>query len=572
MRPGRKISRAVGAAALLLGTVAGCSRQEVEPDPLAAPAAAGESAGPGVLFRDVTANAGLAFVHRNGGTGQRYIPEIMGAGGAALDYDGDGWTDLYFVQSGAVPGGDEPAAPSPNRLYRNLGAGSFVDVTERAGVGDAGYGMGSVAADYDNDGDPDLYVVNLGPDVLLRNDGDGTFSDVTRAVGIDSPLWGSSAAFLDAEGDGRLDLYVSNYLDFSLANHIVCGSPSEGLEAYCHPDVYPMAPDAFFRQRADGTFAEATVAAGLVDTTGKGLGVVAVDLTGDHRTDLYVANDSTPNFLYRNRGDGTFEEVGLFLGVAYNEDGRTEAGMGTDAGDLNGDGRMDLFVTNLDHETNSLYLAAADGFSDQTRSSGLFRGSFLQVGFGTDLADLDNDGDLDIVVANGHIIDNIELFDDAQSFAQPAQVFFNDGAGTFTELAAAAVGDPAVPRVGRGTITADLDHDGRLDLAITSNNDQARLFRNRWRAAGNWISVLLESERGNRGALGARVTVEADGREQVEERKAGSSYQTAGDAWLHFGLGASTRAGGLTVRWPDGQVQVLRDLPANRFYRLRQAE
>lgn len=561
----------------MLAAVTCCSpAPELEKSDFSASAApASASIVSGVWFADETDCVGLDFVHDNGGTGRRYMPEIMGSGGSALDYDGDGWVDLYFVQSGRVPGAAGSAGrsgtPPVNRLYRNLGNSRFIDVTERAGAGDSGYGMGAVAADYDNDGDIDLYLINFGTDTLLRNDGDGTFTDVTRAAGIHSPLWGSSAAFLDADADGLLDLYVVNYVDFSVEQHIVCGAPSKGIEAYCHPDVYPMAPDVFFHQRADGTFVPATEEVGLTDITGKGLGVVVADVTGDELVDLYVANDSTPNFLFRNRGGGRFEEVGLVLGVAFNEDGRTEAGMGTDAGDVDGDGRLDLVVTNLAHETNTLYLASAGGFSDHTRSSGLYQGSFLRVGFGADLADFDNDGDLDLLVTNGHIIDNVELFDDAQSFAQPSQLFLNDGAAHFSEITPQHLGDLSHPRVGRGTITLDFDRDGRLDVAISSNNDRARLFRNTHESDRNWLAFRLESGVGNRQALGGRVTVEAGDRAMVQEVKAGSSYQTSGEVWLHFGLAGAMSTEQVTVRWPSGTRQVLNNLPANRFYVLSEA-
>ena len=417
--------------------------------------ASGETASE--FTRDVTKSSKLDFVHANGGTGKKYLPEIMGSGGCALDFDGDCLIDVYLVQSGKLPGSDYQSAQVVNRLFRNLGDGTFRDVTEASGTGDPGYGMGAVAGDYDNDGDPDIYVVNFGSDVLLRNNGDGTFTDVTKEAGIDSPLWGSSAAFLDADGDGNLDLYVVNYLDFTVDKHVDCGTPSKGISSYCHPDVYPMAPDVFFRNRGNGTFEKATDVAGLLDTTGKGLGVVAADFSNDGWPDIYVANDSTPNFLYLNKRNGAFEEVGLFLGVGYNEQGFTEAGMGTDAGDLNADGYLDIFVTNLNNETNALYLGGPEYFSYQTRYSGIYEGSFPVVGFGTDLLDLDNDGDLDILVTNGHVIDNIELIDDSQSFKQPCQVFLNEGGATFREMAPSAIGDISKARVGRGTITLDFE-------------------------------------------------------------------------------------------------------------------
>ncbi len=547
----------------LVGLIVAACDRGAEPTP-PRPAA---KAAPGLFFAEVTTEAGLDFVHANGGSGRKYLPEIMGAGGSALDYDGDGWIDLYLVQSGSLPG--TPGEPSPNRLYRNSGDGRFVEVTAAAGVGDTGYGMGSVAADYDADGDPDLYVVNFGPNVLYRNEGDGTFTDVTASAGVGDPAWGSSAAFFDADRDGHLDLYVVNYLEFGIDTHVDCGTPSQGILSYCTPDVYPAAADRFFRNSGDGTFVDATEASGLVETTGKGLGVVAADLTGDGWPDLYVANDSTPNFLFVNDGHGGFSEQGVAYGVSHNEDGMTEAGMGTDSGDVDRDGWPDLIVTNLSGETNALYLGGPGYFRYATRHAGLYAPSWLPVGFGTDFADFDSDGDLDLVVANGHVIDNIELIDDAQSFAQPAQLFLNDGLGGLTLLPSEGAGDISRPRVGRGSITLDYDNDGRLDLIITENSGPARLYRN-LAAGGNWIGFDLRAERGNRDAIGAQVTISAAGQRLTEEKKAGSSYQTSGDPRLHFGLGAAARAE-VRVRWPDGSEVEYGELPAGRYHALTDA-
>ncbi|MEE8585649.1 MAG: CRTAC1 family protein [Acidobacteriota bacterium] len=521
-----------------------------------------------IIFQDVTQQAGIDFVHDNGATGRKHLPEIMGSGGCALDFDGDGWIDLYLVQSGSLPGAKGSKAQPVNRLFRNRGDGTFEDVTRRSGAGDSGYGMGCVASDYDNDGDPDLYLVNFGPDVLLQNKGDGTFADVTAQAGIDSPLWGSSAAFFDADLDGDLDLYVVNYLEFRVEEHIDCGSPSKGFLSYCHPDAYPMSPDAFFLNRGDGTFEEATAMAGFTDRTGKGLGVVAADFNNDHRPDVYVANDSTPNFLYLNQGEGHFEESALFWGVGYNENGLTEAGMGVDAGDVNGDGLLDIVVTNLSQESNALYLGGAQEYSYHSRKSGLYEPSLIPVGFGVDLLDLDNDGDLDLFVSNGHVIDNIERIDDAQTFRQPSQAFRNDGEGNFAELPAAMLAGLSIPRVGRATVTLDYDNDGRLDVLVSYNNDRARLFRNLYPRAGNWIGFILSSQQGNRDALGARVRIESGGRAQTAERISASSYQSSNDPRLHFGLGSASQADQVTIRWPSGKVQILRNLSAGRYHRI----
>jgi len=494
----------------------------------------------------------------------------MGAGGSALDYDGDGWMDLYLIQSGALPGSEVEISATGNRLFRNTGDGSFEDVTAAAGVGDNGYGMGSAAADFDNDGDADIYVVNFGRDVVYQNNGDGTFSDVTGESGMVNGNWGSSAAFLDGNGDGKLDLYIANYLQFSVAGHVDCGTPGKGIWSYCHPDVYEMAADVYFSGNGDGTFTEATEESGLLDTSGhgKGLGVVAADFDNDQDTDIYVANDSTPNHLYLNRGDGTFEEAGLFMGVSHNDDGMTEAGMGTDAGDVNGDGRLDLIVTNLSAETNALYLGGEHFFDYGSRAAGLYEGSLMPVGFGVDLLDIDNDSDLDMFVTNGHVIDNIELSDDSQSFRQPSQIYLNDGTGRFALVAENLAGDIAEPGVGRGTITVDYDNDGDLDLVVTRNGEAANLYRNDWHDQGNWIGFSLTATEGNRDAIGARVIVEVAGRRIVAEKKAGSSYQTSGDPRMHFGLGGNAAATRVTVRWPGGGEDVFDALQGGRYYRI----
>lgn len=523
-------------------------------------------------FTDIADAAGLDFAHVNGASPRKYLPEIMGAGGSVLDYDGDGWMDVYLVQSGGLPGSDVEMPDSGNRLFRNRADGTFEDVTQSASVGDTGYGMGAVAADYDNDGDTDIFVVNFGRDVLYRNNGDGSFTDVREASGIDDQSWGSSAAFFDADGDGNLDIYIANYLDFTVASHVDCGTPSKGIWSYCHPDVYDMQADIFYRGDGHGNFSDATEASGLLDTSGhgKGLGVVAVDLDDDGDTDIYVANDSTPNYLYRNLGGGKFEEVGLFTGTSHNDDGMTEAGMGTDAGDVNGDGRADLIVTNLSAETNSLYIGGEDFFDYGTRGAGLYEGSLMQVGFGVDFLDIDNDTDLDMFVTNGHVIDNIELTDDSQSFRQPSQLFLNDGSGRFALVAAKVSGDIAKPGVGRGTMTFDVDNDGRLDVVVTRNNAAVNLYRNVWQSAGNWIGFDLQGRDGNRDAIGARVIVEVSSRSMVAEKKAGSSYQTSGDPRLHFGLGEGDNALRVTVHWPGGGEDVFEKLAGGRYYRLVQ--
>ena len=557
------------AAAWLAAAVlsAGCAG-DPEPAPAPSPARAAPPPAPAAAwFRDVSEEAGLDFRHETGATGRKYLPETMGAGVAVLDYDGDGRMDLYFVQSGPISGPRE-AAP-PNRLYRNLGDGRFEDVTESSGAGSRGYGQGVVAADHDGDGDTDLYVLNFGPNELLENQGDGTFREVGREAGVADGRWGSSAAWFDADGDGDLDLYVVNYLDMSLETHVDCGDVARGRLAYCHPDAYPHSPDVFYRNRGDGTYEDATVESGCTDRDGKGLGVIAGDFDDDGDEDLYVANDSTPNFLLVNDGAGRFEESGLFLGVSHDEEGLTQAGMGVDSGDVDGDGRLDLFVTNLSRESNALYLNDEPAFEYASRTHGLQGPSFPQVGFGTDLGDFDDDGDLDLFVTNGHVIDNIELFDEGLTWRQPGQLFRNDGTGRFAEVGRAECGGPCEERVGRSVAALDYDDDGRLDLVVTENGGPARLFRNEIGEPGRFLGLRLEGRPPNTGAVGARVSIEAAGRGQLRELRAGGSYQAGADPRLHFGLGSAASAT-VIVRWPDGSSEALGELEAGRYHRVVQ--
>ena len=554
---------------MLVAAAAGCRRAEAPPP---AATAAPPRPAPAVFFEDVTDASRIAFVHDRGAEGRRYLPETMGSGGCALDADGDGRLDVYLVQSGPVPGSGSTRPKLPNRLFRNRGDGTFEDVTESSGTGDTGFGMGATCADSDGDGDTDIHVVNFGRNVLLRNDGTGRFTDVTAQAGIGGggETFGSSSAFLDGDGDGDLDLFVANYVDFTVATHVTCKERGV-LEAYCHPDVYRATPDTYWENRGDGTFVDGTARAGLAESTGKGLGVVVLDFDGDADPDVYVANDSTPNQLWRNDGTGRFEDVALAMGVAFSEDGKALAGMGVDAGDVDGDGRLDLVVTNFAGEPNSIYLNGERGFRNATRRLGIHAPSMSMLGFGCDLLDADDDGDLDLLVANGHIIDNIREVDPEQTPQQPCQLFLNDGTPPLREVPAARLGSLATPAVARGTITADFDSDGRLDVLVTASGGPARLHRNVFPEAGRFIGFLLQGRSVNRDGIGARVTVEAGGRRQVEERRSGSSYQTSGDPRVHFGLGAETVAT-VTVRWSATSSEVHEGLQAGRYWLLVEGE
>jgi len=514
-----------------------------------------------VTFTDVTAEVGISFRHEDGGSGRRYMVETFGGGVLAFDYDSDELPDLLFVNGAPLPGTDGPRRG--NALYRNLGDGTFRDVTSEAGLVGEGYGMGGAASDLDNDGDLDVLVTAFGENQLYLNNGDGTFRSRGREAGVADERWSSSAALFELDGDGFLDLYVANYLDFTVAKHRECVSPTAGISAYCHPEEYEGVPDVLYRNRGDGTFEE--VSSG---SDGKGLGVVALDFDDDGDSDLYVANDTTRNYLYRNDG-GTLTDVGVEAGVAYNEQGLAEAGMGVDAGDVDRDGRLDLVVTNFDFENNSLYRNLGGGFFfDATSAFGLGAVSLTELGFGCDFLDLDNDGWLDLVVVNGHILDNIAEIQSNLSFAQPGQVFRNEE-GRFRDVTASS-GSIAKPRVGRGLASLDYDRDGDLDLAIASSGGAAELLRNDGGNEGAFVSLRLVGTSSNRDGVGARVSFQLAGRPWVEELRSTSSYLAQNEMVLHVGLGESTRAERLSLRWPSGRVDTIDRLEAGRGYVLKE--
>jgi hypothetical protein len=509
------------------------------------PTAATEATG--VWFRDGTAAAGIDFVHDAGVTVDKHLPETMGAGAALVDVDGDGDLDMYFVQSGPMPFGDDTVERPTNRLYLNDGKGRFTDATEASGdAAHTGYGMGVAAADVDADGDVDFFVTNLGPDVLLLNDGTGRFTDATPAALAD-PRWTAGATFFDGDGDGDLDLYVTGYVDIDFDDPAWCGDHRPGYRSYCHPDAYEGLADHYYRNEGQARFVDATEAAGFGATPGmpgKGLGVIASDLDGDGDLDLYVANDSVENRLWINNGDGTFEDGTLISGTGTNSRGMTEAGMGLASGDVDGDGDIDLFVTNFDDESNTLYRNDGQGlFTDVTVEAGLEAASRRPVGFGCVLADLDNDTDLDLVVTNGHIIDNVALYDDAKTHAQVSQLFFNDGAGHFTEATGRSGALAAVPVVGRGLYAGDWDGDGDLDLLLTQCGGPARLLLN----AGSAPRALSVAGL----PAGSRVrAILASGRTVVREVGQQVSYFGAGSPELHLGVPADDSVVELQVTVP----------------------
>jgi enediyne biosynthesis protein E4 len=523
--------------------------------------ALGLPSGGDIRFRDRTLEAGIDFVHYNARTEEKYMVETMGSGGGFFDFDGDGALDLYLVQGAPLPGSAAPPSPPKNALYRNDGRGRFEDVTEEAGVAGSGYGMGMTAGDVDNDGDLDLYVTSFGGNVFYRNRGDGTFEERTREAGLETDGWSTSAAFADYDQDGYLDLYVARYVDFALDNHKFCGNQAKGIKAYCHPDVYDPVPGILFRGKGDGTFEDVTRQAGVyVEDEGKGLGVVWGDYDNDGDSDLYVANDSMRSFLFRNDGS-RFTDVTLLAGVGYSADGKTQAGMGTDIADYDGDGFLDLTKTNLDFEYNSMYRGGAAGiFSDESYASGIAEVSLNFVGFGTFFFDFDNDGLLDIFVANGHIIDNIHLFNSVSTYREPNFLFENQGVGVFREIGASVGDDIARENVARGAAPADYDSDGDLDVLVTRCGDRPLLLENDGGNRRKWLSVRLVGRASNRDAVGARATLITKGSiptEVFREVKSGLSYLSQGSLDLHFGLGDADAPRSLEIRWPGGASEII---------------
>ena len=511
-------------------------------------------------FVDVTAKAKISFVHQSGATQEKYMVETFGSGVAWIDYDNDGYPDLYFVNQ--APG-------SANALYHNNRDGTFTDVTRQAGVaadGNKSHKMGVAVGDYDNDGHLDLYVTAFGPNILYRNNGNGTFSDVTAAAGVAGPAteWSTSTGFFDFDRDGDLDLYVATYLDFRMSDNPYCGLRKPGYRMYCNPTIFDGMADRLYRNNGDGTFTDLSQQAGIANPAGKGLGVVFCDFDRDGDQDIYVANDLVRNFLYRNNGDGTFVDVAYGAAVGFDINGKPLAGMGVDCADVDGDGHPELFVTNFSEELNTLYQNHGDGtFDDVTEKIGLGSG-YLPLGFGTKLYDADNDGDLDIHVANGHVIDNVKLYQPALSYDQRDLMYENLGK-RFRDVSDTSGPGLRGTRVGRGLAVADFDNDGNLDVVISSLGQAPVLLRNQGPKQGNWIALRAEGSKSNRFGLGARVTVEAGKRVQVREISNVASYLSSNDTRLHVGVGAAKVVQRIEVLWPSGSKQVLTDVPVNQI-------
>jgi hypothetical protein len=530
------------------------------------------SAQKSVTFDNIAAAAGVTFTHVNGASPDKYLAETMGSGGLFFDYDNDGWIDLFLVDGGSLADAAVNAR-ARHRLFRNLGTGTFKDVTEPSGIRHAQYGMGACAGDVDNDGRIDLYVTNYGANVLYRNAGNGAFTDVTRTAGVGLTGWSTSCAFVDVDVDGDLDLFVTNYLDAPKTNNRFCGDPQRRIRVYCHPLVYPGVANVLYRNDGKGTFTDASAAAGLEKYIGNGLGVVVGDYDDDGRPDVFVANDSVPNFLFHNEGSGRFSEVGLLAGVAVARDGKPRAGMGTEFADYDGDGRLDLVVTNHEFETTSLFRNDGGGaFVDTTLEAGISAPTLPLVGFGVAFFDLDNDADLDLSIVNGHVIDNTALFRPGSTHAQRKLLFQNTNGRRFDEVGRQSGAGFTRDDVGRTLIGADIDNDGDVDLVVTNNGGAPDILRNAGGNALNAISIRLAGTRSNRDGIGARVTVVTGTRSQVREVKSGSSYLGQNDLRAHVGLGEARRADRIDVRWPAGRVETIRDVAANQVVTITEGQ
>jgi hypothetical protein len=520
-----------------------------------------------VTFVDVARSAGITFQHDNAASSEKYLIETMGSGCGWIDYDQNGLLDLYLV-NGAATRVYSPKRPLSSALYRNNGDGTFTDVTSKAGVGAEGlFGMGVAVGDYDNDGFPDLFVLGYGRCILYHNNGDGTFTDVTTRAGVEnSGRWASSAAWFDYDNDGRLDLVIANYVDWSPERNFYCGDQGPSMRSYCHPDDFRGQPPTLYHNNGDGTFTDVSRHSGLGLKGGNGLGVVTFDYDDDGWQDIFIANDHMPNFLFHNNRDGTFREVGYAAGVAVSADGLFEAGMGTDAADATGSGRMDLTVTHLDMQLARFYQNLGNQtFDDATLRSKIGYATYHMSGFGTRFMDYDNDGARDLFMANGHVLDNIQRYHADTRYAEPKLMFRNNGHGVFENVSDLLGPDFQLPRVSRGAAAADFDNDGDLDILVNNNGQAPQLLRNDGGNSNHWLQILLIGTKSNRDGVGARVKVSAGNLILHDQRKGGMSYQSAQDPRLHFGLGPHSNVDAIEIFWPSGSVTRLASVKSDQI-------
>ena len=524
----------------------------------------------GMTFVDVAERAGLDFQHVSGSAEKTYILEGMSGGVAWIDYDRDGWPDLYLVNGGHWEELLEGKRSVSNALYRNNGDGTFTNVTGKARVGNSQWGMGVAAADYNNDGWTDLYVCNYGPNTLYRNNGDGTFTDVTAQAQVGDDRWAVSAAFGDYDADGHLDLYVTNTVTFDHNNPPPMNCHYRGITVQCGPLGLPCDADVLYRNNGEGVFEDVTRKAGVAGVPNSyGLGVVWSDYDNDKDLDLYVANDQMANFMFQNQGDGTFSEVGLLVGAGYSDDGIAQGSMGVDFGDYDHDGFLDIFITHFADDYNTLYRNLGDGnFRDVSHLAEVAFPSWSFLAWGTGFVDVNNDGWEDLFISNGHLFPQMDRYDLGQSFYQRSQLFQNLGNGKFREVKAGL--DRVKLWSSRGAAFADFDKDGDIDVAVNNLDGNPWLLRNDGGSRQRWLSLLLEGVQSNRSAIGARVKAETPTGMQIREVRGGSSYQSTHDLEVHFGLGKAKQVKSLEVRWPNGAVQKFTKVSGNRRYRLKE--
>jgi hypothetical protein len=520
---------------------------------------------PGFRLVDVTAAAGLDFRHNNGAYGGTLLPETLGAGCAFIDYDADGWQDILLVNGMDWPG--HKRQRSTLKLYRNNRNGTFTDVTRAAGLDVEMYGMGVAVGDFNNDGFPDLFITCVGQSRLFRNTGKGRFVDVTRQSGLGGrEAFSTSAMWVDVDRDGLLDLFVCNYVRWSPEHDVFCSVDGK-RKSYCTPEAYRGETCWLFRNRGNGSFEDVTATCGIFDSSSKSLGVALIDHDQDGWPDIFVANDTQPNKLYRNQRNGTFKDVALEAGVALSDDGKARAGMGVDTGDFANTGRPGIAITNFEGEMIGLYRAQEVGlYRDVTMAAGVGSASRSRLGFGCVFADVDLDGGLDLIVANGHIDDTVRNIQGHAGYAQAAHLFLNKGGGTFRDVAADVGGGFAQPRVGRGLACGDFDGDGDVDLLITTNNGPPVLFRNDQTAGRRSLRFRLQGVKSNRDAIGATVRISHGGTSQTRVVKSGSSYLSQSELPVTFGVGTRDRVDRVVIAWPSGRTEDFTNVASGKAY------
>jgi|SRR5882672_6103702 len=530
-----------------------------------------------IRFEEIAQRSALKFTTESSPTDNKNQPETMVGGVGVLDYDNDGFPDIFLVNGAAIPSLQKDDPKYKNHLFHNNGDMTFTDVTDKAGVAGIGYGMGVAVGDYDNDGYPDIYVANVTSNQLLHNNRDGTFTDVTAKAGVGGgmlhgkKMWSVAAAWLDYNNDGLVDLFVSNYVKWEVNGDPVCMAGK--VRAYCNPTFYDPLPNTLYRNNGDGTFTDVSEETGISKSLGKGMGVAVADFDGDGYPDIFVANDKSPNFLFHNLGGKRFEEIGTTAGVAYSNDGKALSGMGADFRDINNDGRPDIWYTALEKETFPLLINQGGGvFDDATLRSGLGRVTMPMSGWSNGIFDLDNDGWKDLFVARGHVLDNSQEIL-SWPYKQPNSIFRNLGNGKFENVSAAAGADFQLPAVHRGAAFADFDNDGRIDAVVTVLNGQVKLFHNLTQSGNHWILLQLNGTKSNRMGIGARIRLTgADGTRQYNHVTTSVGYSSSSDSRVHFGLGKSRTAREIEIIWPSGIRQTLRDVQGDRVVSIQEPD